>query len=322
MRKVLVLFAMFALILGSTLAFAAYEIAFIVKATDSDFWQYTIVGARNAEYDLQGLINVTVYGPLREADIDHQIAILEDVVMRRPDAIVMSSTSSEAPSAILDEAYELGIKIVLIDNYVYDTRFNSFLATDNQVGGALAADNLVAALEEAGLPLSGKVGLISAMAGVQVLIDRTDGFLTRLAEIAPDLEVLPTIYTDNDIAVSADAAADLLIAYPDLVAFFGNNNHTGIGVARTIEEQGVANRVSAVAYDSDPLQIDALETGALDALIVQDPHGMGYKGVMFAFMALHDEPLPEYYDTGVYVVTRDILDESMWILDPFGRARY
>lgn len=322
MRKVLVLLALFALILGSTLAFAAYEIAFIVKATDSDFWQYTIVGARNAEHDLQGLVNVTVYGPPSEADIDLQIAILEDVVSRRPDAIVMSSTSSDAPSAILDEAYELGIRIILIDNYVYDTQFNSFLATDNAVGGALAADMLVQSLKDAGRPLTGKIGLISAMAGVQVLIDRTDGFLQRLAEIAPDLEVLPTIYTDNDIAVSANAAEDLIIANPDLVGFFANNNHTGVGVALTIQEHGLADKIPAVAYDSDPLQIDALREGALDALIVQDPHGMGYKGVFFAFMALYDEPLPDYFDTGVYVVTRENLDESMMILDPFARRRY
>jgi ribose transport system substrate-binding protein len=321
MRKVLVLLAVAALILGSTL-FAAYEIAFIVKATDSDFWQYTIVGARNAEHDLQGLVNVTVYGPPSEADIDLQIAILEDVVSRRPDAIVMSSTSSDAPSHILDEAYEMGIKIVLIDNYVYDTQFNSFLATDNAVGGGLAADMLVQALKDAGKPLQGKIGLISAMAGVQVLVDRTDGFLNRLAEIAPGLEVLPVIYTDNDISVSANAAEDLIIANPDLVGFFGNNNHTGIGVALTIQELGLEDEIPAVAYDSDPLQIDALRDGALDALIVQDPHGMGYKGVFFALMALHDEPLPDYFDTGVYVVTRENLEESMMILDPFARRRY
>jgi len=39
-------------------------------------------------------------------------------------------------------------------------------------------------------------------------------------------------------------------------------------------------------------------------------------------MAIHGEPLPEYYDTGVYIITKDILEESMEILDPFSRKRY
>ena len=309
-------------VLISSLGLAAYKIAFIVKATDSDFWQYTIVGAKNAEHDLQGLVEVTVYGPPSEADIDKQISILENVINTKPDAIVMSSTSSDAPSLLLDRAYEMGIKIILIDNLVFNTRYHSFLATNNKVGGALAAEKLVEALKAAGKPLKGKVGLISAMAGVQVLIDRDEGFIQRLKEIAPDLEVLPTRYVDNDIAKAANAAEDLLLANPDLVGFFADNNHTGDGVARVIEERGLQDKIIAVAYDSDPQEIDALKTGSLKALIVQDPHGMGYKGVMFAFMALHDEPLPKYFDTGVYVITKENLEDSMWILDPFTRKRY
>ncbi|HOI62697.1 MAG TPA: ABC transporter substrate-binding protein [Mesotoga sp.] len=322
MRKVLVLLAMASILLGATLGFAVYNIAFIVKATDSDFWQYTIVGGKNAEHDLQGLAKVTVYGPPSEADIDLQVSILENVVNTKPDAIVISSTSSEAPSLILDAAYKQGIKIVLIDNFVYDTGYNSFLATNNAVGGAHAADKLVEALKANGTALKGKVGLISAMAGVQVLTDRDAGFTNRLKEIAPDLQVLPTIYTNNDISRSANAAEDLLIAHSDLVGFFADNNHTGIGVARVIEQRGLENKIMAVAYDSDPLEIEALDSGALKALIVQDPHGMGYKGVMFAFMAINGEPLPAYLDTGVYVITKDILEDSMMILDPFSRKKY
>ncbi|MDK2950820.1 MAG: ribose transport system substrate-binding protein [Kosmotogales bacterium] len=319
MKKFLVLLVL-ALVAVST--FAAYEIAFIVKATDSDFWQYTIVGAKNAEYDLDGAINVTVYGPPSESDIDQQIAILENVVSTMPDAIVMSSTSSDAPSAILNDAYEAGIPIVLIDNFVYDTGYTAFLATDNAKGGSLAADLLVKNLEDRGIALEGKIGLISAMAGVQVLVDRDDGFKARMAEIAPDLEILPTRYIDNDIAKGANATEDLLIANNDIVGFFADNNHSGDGVARVIEEQGLGEKVIAVAYDSDPLEVEAVKSGALKGLIVQDPHGMGYKGVMFAFMALKGEAFPSYFDTGVYVITPDVVDESTGILDPFTRQRY
>ncbi len=326
MRKFMVLLILAFVLLGTTFVYAAdvepYDIAFIVKATDSDFWQYTIVGAKNAEYDLKGLIKITVYGPPSEADIDEQVSILENVVNTKPDAIVIASTSSDATSLVLNNAYNQGIKVILIDNFVHDTGYHSFLATNNKVGGALAADKLVEALQAAGKPLKGKVAVISAMAGVQVLIDRTDGFLARLKEIAPDIEVLPVRYADNDIATAASIAEDILTANPDLLGFFANNNHTGDGVARIIEERGLQDQIIAVAYDSDPQEVDALKSGALKALIVQDPHGMGYKGVMFAFMSINGEPLPEYFDTGVYVVTKENLDDSMWILDPFSRKKY
>ncbi len=96
MRKFVLLMVMVLVLLGTAFSYAAdvepYDIAFIVKATDSDFWQYTIVGAKNAEFDLKGLIKVTVYGPPSEADIDEQVAILENVVNTKPDAIVIASS--------------------------------------------------------------------------------------------------------------------------------------------------------------------------------------------------------------------------------------
>ncbi|MCS7174876.1 substrate-binding domain-containing protein [Pseudothermotoga sp.] len=303
--------------------FGAYNIAFIVKATDSEFWQYTIVGAKNAEKDLQGLIKVTVYGPPSEADIDKQVAILEDVIRTKPAAIVISSTSSHATAPALNRAYQQGIKIILIDNFVFNTGYNSFLATNNKLGGGLAAEKVVEFLKKAGKPLKGKVGLISSMAGVQVLIDRDDGFKARLKELAPELEILPTRYVDNDIAKAMAATEDLITAYGDqLVAIFADNNHTGVGVARVLEERRLQDKIIAVAYDSDPQEVEALRKGILKALIVQDPHGMGYKGVMFAFMAINGEPLPTYFDTGVYVVTRENMDQLKWVLDPYLRKRY
>uniref|UniRef100_A0A832IAY0 LacI family transcriptional regulator n=1 Tax=Pseudothermotoga hypogea TaxID=57487 RepID=A0A832IAY0_9THEM len=319
-RLVLVLCAL-AMFVASV--FGTYNIAFIVKATDSEFWQYTIVGAKNAEKDLQGLVKVTVYGPASEADIDKQVAILEDVIRTKPDAIVISSTSSHATAPALNKAYQQGIKIILIDNLVIDANYHSFLATNNRFGGGLAAEKMVEFLKKAGKPLKGKVGLISSMAGVQVLIDRDDGFKTRLKELAPELEILPTRYVDNDIAKAMAAMEDLVTAYGDeLVAVFADNNHTGVGVARVVEERRLHDKVIAVAYDSDPQEVEALRNGSLKALIVQDPHGMGYKGVMFAFMAIHGEPLPKYFDTGVYVVTKENMDQLKWVLDPYLRKRY
>jgi len=78
------------------------------------------------------------------------------VVNTKPDAIVIASTSSDATSLVLNNAYEQGIKIILIDNFVHDTGYHSFLATNNKVGGALAADKLVEAIQAAGKPFRGQ----------------------------------------------------------------------------------------------------------------------------------------------------------------------
>lgn len=294
-----------------------YEFAVIVKATDSDFWQYVLIGANNAAKD-NPAIHVTTYGPPSEADIDKQVSILENVVNQKPDAIVIASTSSDATVPALEKAHDQGIKIITIDNKVKTDKIDSFLATDNIEAGGKAAQKLVDELKAKGIPLKGKVGIISAMAGVQVLIDRDKGFTDKLKELAPDIQIVGPRYVDNDVLKAVSAAENILTANKDVIGFFADNNMTGDGLSRVITERKLQDKVVAVAFDSDPEEIKALESGALKALILQDPYGMGYKGVMSAYDALQGKTLEKYINTGSTVVTKENMNqqEIKELLDP------
>jgi len=310
-----------ALMLGGV-ARAAEEIPVIIKATDSDFWQYVWVGAKNYELENAGKVKVTLYGPKSEADIDKQIAILEDVIAKNPKCILMASTSSDAPVAAFEKARKAGTKIVTIDNKV-NTAVESFLATDNVKGGALAADMLVEGLKANKVALKGKVALISAMAGIQVLTNRDKGFADRMKEIAPNVKVLETKYVDNDIVKAMGVAKDLLAANADLIGFFADNNHTGDGVARAIAEEKLAGKVITTAFDSDPEEVKALTDGAIYALVLQDPFGMGYKGVDSCLKAIAGQKLPEYVNTGATAVKKDNMNkpEIKGLLDPMSKKK-
>lgn len=294
------------------------DVAVIIKATDSDFWQYLLIGAENAAKENPDKIKVTTYGPPSEADIDKQVAILENVIAKKPDAIVIASTSSDATVPALERAYDQGIKIITVDNRVKTDKIHSFLATDNKKGGALAAEKLVESLKANNIPLKGKVGVISAMAGVQVLTDRDTGFIEKLKELAPDVEILETRYVDNDMTKALSAAQDIITANKDIIGFFADNNMTGDGVARAIKERKLQDKIMVVAFDSDPEEIESLRSGAIKALIVQDPYGMGYKGTMFAYQAVMGEEIPKAVDTGATAVTKENMDQEdiKGLLDP------
>jgi len=318
-KRTLVIVLLLALVtLMPSFAQAPKKVAVIIKATDSDFWQYVLVGATNYAKENPGKVSVTTYGPPSEADIDKQVSILEDVVNSKPDAIVIASTSSDATVPAIERAVKMGIPVITIDNKVNTKAVISHLATNNTKGGALAADMLVARLKELKKPLTGKVALISAMAGVQVLTDRDVGFSEQLKKVAPNLKVLPTRYIDNDIMKALGAAEDLLTANPDLVGFFADNNHSGDGVARAISERKLGDKIAAVAFDSDPEEVQSLKDGILYALVLQDPYGMGYKGVQSALDAIAKKTLPAYVDTGATAVTKANMNDAKikGLLDP------
>lgn len=305
------------------------EIAVLIKATDSDFWQYVLVGALNYAFENSDKVHVTTYGPPSEADTAEQAEIMDNIVTTKPDGIVVAATLSDGLNAGIEAAMAAGIPVVTIDNRVTTDAYVTHYATDNLAAGAQAAQRFVDELNARGVALKGKVGLISAMAGVQVLTDREDGFVNKLKELAPDLEVLEKVFVDNDIPKALEAAENIYSANKaDLVGYFASNNATGDGLTNFITENSLGDKLVCVTFDSDPTEIDGIRSGAIVATIVQDPYGMGYKGCDTIFQIVSGAKtaadFEKYYDTGVAVVDKTNVDseEMKGIIDPFSLKKY
>jgi ribose transport system substrate-binding protein len=336
MKRVLVLIAAAMMVFGfvscsskeaasADAAAKPLDVAVIIKATSSDFWQYVLVGAENYGAVHGEAVKITTYGPSTEAEIAEQVSILENVVATNPDVIVIASTSSEATVDAINSARNQGIVVVTIDNKV-KTDVDSFLATDNLKGGATAADRLIASMmEKQGVnspaELSGKIGVVTSMAGVQVLIDRDKGFSDRMMEVAPQLDFVTTIDINNDMAKGVTDFNALMDANPDIAGVFGDNNTTGNAVAKVLQEKNLT-RVAAVAYDSDEAEVLAVKEGWLQGIVVQDPYRMGYDGVSYGLQKLAGLNIADYVDTGAVLVTADNINDSaiQGLLDPRTRS--
>jgi ribose transport system substrate-binding protein len=305
------------------------EIAVLIKATDSDFWQYVLVGAQNYAFESNGKVHVTTYGPPSEADTAEQAEIMDNIVTTKPDGIVVAATLSDGLNAGIDAAAKAGIPVVTIDNKVTTDTYVTHYATDNYAAGGQAAERFVKECNDRGVELKGKVGLISAMAGVQVLTDREAGFIDKLAELAPDVEVLEKVFVDNDIPTALSAAENIYSANKaDLIGYFASNNATGDGLTNFITENNLGDKLVCVTFDSDPTEIEGIRSGAIVATIVQDPYGMGYKGCDTIYQIVSGaktaDDFEKYYDTGVAVVDGSNVDseEMAGIIDPFSLKKY
>lgn len=282
-----------------------YKFIVIIKATDSAFWQQMVTGAQAAADEMGDQVSIDVQGPPSESDIEQQVSILENAVSQQPDGILLASTSSDATVPIVERSMNQNIPVVLVDNKINTDQYVSFLATDNEEAGGKAADAIVEFAKKDAGGTQGKLGLIGALAGVQVLEARDRGFTNRLNEIAPDIEILGPRYVNNDITQAASTAEDMLTANPDMLGFFADNNHTGDGVARVISQRNLGDQKAVVAFDADKQEVNALEGGAIDALVVQDPYLMGFKGINFLVDHLQGEDVPKNVNTGSTVVTQE-----------------
>ena len=287
-------------------------IAVVPKGLVHQFWLTVKAGADRAAKEASA--KVIWKGPAKETDVAGQVAILEDMITRRVDAIVMAACDSRALVPTVAKAVERGIPVITIDSGVDSDLPVTFVATDNVAAARAAADALAELIGG-----KGKVGLIPFIPGAATSDMRENGFKEQIAQY-PEIELVQTLYSQSDAARGMAVTEDMLTLHPDLAGIFAANEPGALGCVRALESRGVAGKVKLVAFDAADSEIEALKRGTIQALIVQNPFTMGYRGVQAALKAIQGEPVEKRVDTGVSVVTMDNFSEPdiQRVLYPLG----
>ena len=277
---------------GTVHAQAKLYIPLISKGFQHQFWQAVKAGADKAAAEFN--VDVTFEGPDSEAQVDRQIDMLAAALAKAPAAIGFAALDSQAAIPLLKQAKEAGIPIIAFDSGVDSDIPLSTAATDNVAAAALAADKMAEFIGG-----EGKVAVIAHDQTSRTGIDRRDGFVNRMAEAYPKIEIVTIQYGAGDQLQSTEIAKSILTANPDLKGMFGTNEGSAIGVVNGVKESG-ATGITIIGYDSGKAQTDAIRSGLMAGAITQNPVGIGFKTVEAAVKALKGERLPKIIDTGFY----------------------
>ena len=184
----------------------------IVKDTTSPYWQIVFAGARQAAKDLN--VKVPELGAQSESDINGEITVLENAVAEKPAAVVIAPTQFKALGEPIDEAAKK-VPIIGIDSAANSKAFTSFLTTDNEVGGRIAADGMAAAIKEKYGKPEGEVALITHLPGVGSLEARNKGYKEELAAKYPGLKLVADKVSDGNATTGLNIMTDLITANPE-----------------------------------------------------------------------------------------------------------
>ena len=276
-------------------------IAVIPKGTTHSFWNSVLAGAQKAAKEHQ--VEIFWTGPDREGDREKQIQIVEDFIVKKVAGIVLAPTDAGALVPVVERAAAAGIPVVIIDSDIETDKRVSFVATDNYAGGALAAKHMVKLLGG-----KGKVAVIKYMAGSASTTAREKGFIETLKKEFPGIDLVEDRYGMDTVETALSAAEDVLTRHQELDGIFACNESTSRGTLRALESQGRADRIKMIGFDAADALVKGLESGRIDALVVQNPQAMGYKGLNSAIAAIKGDPVQARIDTGVELVTKDRLN--------------
>jgi ribose transport system substrate-binding protein len=282
---------------------ARLEIAVIPKGTTHEFWKSIHMGALMAAEESG--VEVIWKGPQKEDDRAQQITVVEDFISRGVDGIVLAPLDERALCRPVQDAVRENIPVIVIDSGLQGSDYISYVATDNYKGGVMAARRLAQLLQN-----RGRIFLIRYQEGSASTTQREQGFLDTIKAEAPAVSLLvQDQYAGTTTESAYQLAENLISRFPDVAGVFCPNESSTFGTLRALQETGLAGKIVFIGFDSSPKLVQALRDGHIQGLILQDPVKMGYLGVRLMTLHLRGQPIDKIIDTGVYIATRDNIDD-------------
>lgn len=278
-----------------------HKVALVVKSAETQFFLSMFAGAQAAAAEYN--IDLTITAPESEEDYAAQNTLVEQAVADGTEVILFSATDYENTADAIDAAAQKGVGIIAIDSDVNSTAVASYIGTDNYAAGAMAAR---AALERVEGELN--VGIINYGLNSANGQERERG----ARETLTDSGRVGVVQTINTRAEAKSAQADteaLLQEHPEINVLLAFNEPTSVGAAAAVRGLEMSDTVFLVGFDSNVDTVDDLQTGEVDALVVQNPYAMGYLGVESAYKLLtgRARELQSIVDTSTRIVDRDNL---------------
>lgn len=296
-----------ALILSSLLVTSCHRgpqekrIAFIPKGQAHTHWQSVHAGAIKAARENPGY-TVVWNGPASETDYTGQIKIVDAAFNQNVDAICLAPIDRKILVSLVERAAAIGKPMIIFDSAVDTETFTAQVATDNVEGGRMAARRLAEILNK-----KGKVVELATQPGGAATMDRESGFEETLKEIAPEIKLVDKQFGMSDFAKSLKVAENMLTALPDMDGMFASNESSTVGAVRALQSKN-RKGVKLVGFDSSPQLLEALRSGELDSLVVQDPFEMGYRSMLAAIMKLKGGTPDHIQNIPPTLVTRENMD--------------
>ena len=279
-----------------------YDMALVTGVAGDEFYVSVSCGAQKAAEAAGATLDVQ--GP-KEFDATLQIPIVNAVLARKPDALLIAVNDQKAEASLLEKAKADGVKVVTVDQVIDSDVPVAQVSSDNLEGGRIAAREMIK-------QIGGKKGtvlIVSVKPGIVTTDERAKGFQEEIAK-QDGLKVLDIQYSDNEPAKAASIVAATLAANPDLVGVFGTNIFAGEGAGTGLRNAGAKGKgVTLIAADATPGQVRQLKEGIVQGLVAQKAVSIGEQGVQQALNALNGEPVEASIATDWVSVTKDNLDD-------------
>ena len=296
--------------------------ALVPKNMNNPFFDQARDGCKKAEAESKGAFECLYIGPGEHGGGDEQVAIVQDLVVKKVAGIAVAPANAAAMAVALTAAKAAGIPVLTWDSDVLpenkDLRV-AYIGTHNyEIGVNLAK------LAMKVKPKGGTICIQSGGAAAANHNERMQGIRDTLSgEKSPsspgkrltgqngwkEIDGCP-LYTDDDFPRSIQQFEDIMAKNPNLDAFLPTGGFPQFlpdanrAAVAKYKSKIASKSLALIVADTLPVQLDQMKEGLSLGQVGQRPFEMGYK-TMFALqdMANGKAPPKDPSYTGLDVCT-------------------
>jgi len=277
----------------------------IVTNGISPFWDPMAAGMKKAAAELGCKADWS--GPAN-SEVGAQKQMVESALAKGADGIAVSCIDPDASVPIVDTVLDKNVPMITFDSDAPKSRRLVYIGTNNFNAGKAAGEAAVKLLPNGGKFVA-FVGNISAANARE----RRDGFVEGIK--GHNIELIDTIDDQKDAARARRNVEDAIAKHGDKVqGFLGLYSYNGPQIVNALlGQKGLREKYKVIAFDAEPVTLQQLEKGNVDATVVQKPFEFGYLSTKLLYLinkkgwpaAKEEMKIPDngLVDTGVEVVT-------------------
>tara|TARA_Y100000389_G_C17467610_1_gene527032 strand:+ start:4008 stop:4943 length:936 start_codon:yes stop_codon:yes gene_type:complete len=233
--------------------------------------------------------------PAKQADA------IETYIAQGVDALIVVAIDVNGVMPSVNDANTAGITVIAVDAVLPEGPQIAQVGVDNILSGQLMADHLINQLDDNQKNI--QIGIVGALNSFTQNV-RQKGFEDG---ISSDERIINVGVVDgrNVQDNALKAAENLIMANPGIDYIYATGEPALVGAIAAVESQGRTDDIELLGWDLTGEAIYGIDEGYVNAVIQQDPEGMGVAAIETLLKSVAGETIEYNVAVPITIVTKE-----------------
>lgn len=277
-----------------------YHFYFIGQNKVDPFWKSVIKGIE--EDASERGVKVEFKAP-RFTNMEEQLKYMDIAVLSNVDGIITHAFNNDRYRAVIKQAEEKGIPVVVVENEINDVTFDSFVGASSEKIGEEAGKLMIEAIEGTGNILvidDEEYGDANTFNSAKVI-----GFIDKMKE-NDDMSIKEIKFSKFGILSAEEIVEKVIKKNPSINAIYTTNSVDTMGAAQAVINLNKVGKIKIIGYGDTEEIKRLIEQGVVFGTTIGNPELIGKKSLDTLLRIKRGISFRDFVDTGYRIINNSV----------------